>query len=371
MDTCGNASRSPNQTAAQQRSRQRGDPVIGLDVAGKLYYCRKSTLLGVHDDASYFAGRFGPDSMMDPDLEYIDERGREVYFIDRDADLFEFVLEYLRTQELPSAIGKFGEKPNLWRALRKEAEFFALDGLISLLKVTYSCSPDQDGSRGILYWLGTSKGKEGYINPYTRGDVDVRGWFDEITALQDNWLENGYMYYGSIECREMHVQYRPKSKRFMEDVAMGDNVYCLMGCDHAGERLPVILDLRKIVVCPTHYSLRYGGCFGMQGDWDMQGSTDGENWTVLHEARNDLNLVGMKIGGSERKWIRDVMKHTDEAHKEDIYCDYMERNHRHTWEIDAKGCFFRYFRIIGASPPGTSSCLHAIGIELYGHVSEN
>jgi len=379
-----------SESAASDPDRRRGgrggggDPVLGLDVSGKLYYCRRSTLLGINstsessDSVSYFAARFGPDSMLDPDVAYTDERGREIYFIDRDAELFKFVMEYLRNRELPAAIGTFGENPNVWRALRREAEFFALDGLISLLKVTHSCSPDQDGSKGILYWLGTAKGKEQYVNPYTRGEVDVRGWFDEPNALKDNWMENGYMYYGSSECREMHVQHRPKSKRFLEDVAMGDNVYCLMGCDHAGERLPVIVDFRKIAVCPTHYSLRYGGCFGMQGDWNFDGSQDGSNWITLHEARDDKHLVGMNIStdgeSGERRWIRDVMKHTDEAQKEEIYCDYMERVHRWTWKIDCNSeaeerHFFRYFRIIGASPKGTPTCLHAIGLELYGHVS--
>lgn len=370
-------SRCSSRTATGS-GRSRGDPVIGLDVAGKLFYCRQSTLLGVNAQSSYFAARFGPSSMMDPDLDFIDDRNRRVFFIDRDGDLFKYVLEYMRTQDLPAEIGTFGEHPNLWRALRKEAEFFALDGLMALLKVTHSCSPDQDGGKGILYWLGTCKGREEYVNPYTRGDVDVRGWFDETSALKDNWRENGYMYYGSSECREMLVQYRPKSKRFMEDNAMSDNVYCLMGCQHAGERLPVVVDLRKVVICPTHYSLRYGGCAGMEGDWNFQASEDDLNWVTLHEAREDKHLSGMNITDSEsgeRRWIRDVMKHTDDALKEEIYCDYFERVHRFCWTIspaiaEAEGKFFRYFRIIGASPKGSPDCLHAIGLEIYGHVSE-
>lgn len=57
------------------------DVVIGLDVGGKLYYCRKSTLIGV-SRPSYFAARFAGE--MDPVVEYTDERGRDVFFLDQD-----------------------------------------------------------------------------------------------------------------------------------------------------------------------------------------------------------------------------------------------------------------------------------------------
>ena len=28
-------------------------------------------------------------------------------------------------------------------------------------------------------------------------------------------------------------------------------------------------------------------------DWNLEASQDGENWTVLHEARNDRHLAGL------------------------------------------------------------------------------
>ena len=65
--------------------RPRFDSVVGLDVAGKLYYCRKSTLLNVR--SSYFAARFGPGRTMDPEVDRADEHGREIYFIDRDVSI--------------------------------------------------------------------------------------------------------------------------------------------------------------------------------------------------------------------------------------------------------------------------------------------
>lgn len=80
-----NTAPSPQPAAAAKRLRASDDDgdnaIIGLNVAGKLYYCRKATLLGV-DRPSYFTARFH--GSLDPEVEYIDERGREVFFFDRD-----------------------------------------------------------------------------------------------------------------------------------------------------------------------------------------------------------------------------------------------------------------------------------------------
>ena len=122
--------------------RPRGDPVIGLDVSGTVYYCRTSTVAQQlsSSSSSYFVARFGPDRMLDPEVDRIDDMGREIFFIDRDPDIFKYVLAYLRTNKLPATLGSFEQNPNLWRALRDEADFFSLDGLTSLLKATITHS---------------------------------------------------------------------------------------------------------------------------------------------------------------------------------------------------------------------------------------
>lgn len=375
-------------TAKPPAKRTRTDPVIGLDVGGKVYYCRRSTLL--NGDLSYFSARFGPDSMLSPEVDRVDEHGREIYFIDRNPKLFEFILDYFRMQKVPSEMGTFQESPKIWRALRDEADFFALDGLVSLLKVTFSCSPDEDGGKGILYYLGTNKGKDDeYVNPYTRKIIDVTGWFDEIDSC-DNLSESS-LSLGSNKAREYLVQYRPAAMEDIKEVKEEDmqehipdwslpvriNFPTLLCCDHSSERLPVIIDLRKTLVSPTHYSLRHGGCCGMEGNWNFEASTDRENWVLLHTGKSDdgHNLTQIRCGDRQRrgetKMFNDLLLGANETERRKIHCDYMERHYRDTWEVDNSSGFFRYFRIIGADDPDeVTSCLHCIGLEIYGNVYE-
>ena len=374
--------------AASSSKHPRFDIIIGLDVAGKLFYCRKSTLLG--DGTSYFAARFGPDSMMDPQRDHIAENGREIYFVDRNPEVFKYVLEYLRTLKLPPEIGTFQENPNLWRALREEAEFYSLRGLISLLKATYSCSPDTNGRKGVLHWLGTKKGNDAYENPYYSGAVDVTGWFDAFPAMGEvdpSW--------GSYEKKELLVQYEPvpgpslSSSRvdYFMPGEMSDIFPCLAGY-HSNQRLPIVVDMRSNVVCPSHYSLRYGARRGLDGNWNFEGSTDGEHWVLLHAGTNDghklsLQRITEQQRAIELNWIRTLIHEEQRrggtsdginhlATWRRLYCDYMERHYRHTWEIGhSSEQFFRYFRIIGADPvDGEARSLHFIGLEIYGHVYE-
>ena len=395
----------------------RFDTIIGLDVAGTLYYCRKSTLLGMGDGTSYFAARFGPDSMMDPLRDRI-ANDREIYFIDRNPEVFKYILEYLRIHKLPPQIGSFQNNTNLWRALRTEAEFYSLDGLLSLLRVTYTCSPNVDGGKGILHWLGTNRNTEPYINPYRRQVVDITGWFDTPSHPNTPNLE----FWGSSDSKENLVQYRPiPDKKYSQNPWSGDTNWqryqfgvgnvrfrCLTDCRQSNERLPVVLDLRKVLVSPTHYSLRYGACRGLDGKWNFEGSMDGLHWTVLHAGSdNQHKLRATRISDQqaqfEASWFDTLIRGDERSggitNWREIYCDYMERHYRDTWEIDCAVSdsqqqqqqqqqqvvphpsshhhqqqypqYFRYFRIIGNDPQdGEGRCLHFIGLEIYGHVYE-
>jgi hypothetical protein len=345
--------------AISSSKHPRFDIIVGLDVAGKLFYCRKSTLLS--DGASYFAARFGPDSMMDPERDHIAENGREIYFIDRNPEVFKYVMEYLRIQKLPPEIGTFRDNPNLWRALREEAEFFCLGGLISLLKATHRCTPDVDGGKGVLHWLGTNKGRDSYINPYVRGAVDVTGWFDSPLTLD--------LVQGSSARREFLVQHRslPSQSDYLPWLSLYSN-----------QRLPVLIDMRSIACCPSHYSLRLADCYrGMDGSWSFEGSVDGETWVLLHAGTNDghkLNReqIPQRQRELEQNWLRSLVANEAENWPT-LQCDYMERHHRHTWQVnDTSDQYFRYFRIMGADPvDGEGKELCFIGLEIYGRVYEH
>ena len=61
---------------------------------------------------------------------------------------------HYNTDEIPTVIGEYRTNKELWGLLREEAEYFSLDGLVHLLMIKHSCSPEVNGDRGIMYWLG-------------------------------------------------------------------------------------------------------------------------------------------------------------------------------------------------------------------------
>lgn len=44
-----------------------------------------------------------------------------------------------------------------------------------------------------------------------------------------------------------------------DEWALMDDTYGLLGCNRSNDRLPAVVDLRKVAVSPTHYSVRFGG----------------------------------------------------------------------------------------------------------------
>ena len=133
------------------------------------------------------------------------------------------------------------------------------------------------------------------------------------------------------------------------------------------------------MVKPTHYSLRYGRCYGMS-DWNFEASVDGSSWDILHEARKDRHL----LQPSEEE-IGQISAEADPAD----YVSIAEERHRHTWKVSASS-FYKYFRFASLTneqrealygrgvnafgsvgPDGRilfSNCLHGVGFELYGNV---
>jgi hypothetical protein len=107
------------------------DAIVGIELRdGRVWYCHRSVL--ANTTGSYFAARFG--GSIPPGDERIDQYGRTVYFIERDSELFgKHILPYI--QENSARLPLFSENPSLWRELRSEALFYALDGLAA----TFAC----------------------------------------------------------------------------------------------------------------------------------------------------------------------------------------------------------------------------------------
>ena len=195
---------------------------------------------------------------------------------------------------------------------------------------------------------------------------------------EENSEEDMFKIAGTARSRESFVHYHlkpivTKVKKSWEI----ENFSCLQWCEHSGKRLPVIIDLKSVTIRPTHYSLRVSECLGMTGSWNLEGSNDGTQWDVLHEARNDDHLrltetddkIDVQLAQTLEYYNDDVR--TD-ALAADILLSMLEQDYRHTWELDPKPeQFYRFFRIIGAGPTDDGECLHGEGLELFGDLHED
>jgi len=112
--------------------------------------------------------------------------------------------------------------------------------------------------RGILYWIATNKGREPWTNAHLANRI-------KITASS---IEKGNP--GDLVSRE-------PSELWTKDVPASW----------------FSIDLGKTrVAIPTTYTLRHGGNYKADSlrTWDLQGSADGQNWTVLKRHTNDKSL---------------------------------------------------------------------------------
>jgi len=362
------------------------DTIIGLDVRGQVFYCNKTKLLNANNGNSYFSARFREDSMLDSGLDRVDDEERDIYKLDRDPSTFKYIMEYIDTDKKPKGIGAYEKNKQLWGLVREEALYFGLDILVQLLTITFTCSPEVDGNKGIMYWLGTKKGTSDYTNPYSSGAVVISGSFKEEAFSADELA--------------VVVQYRPIPEECDDlfdresTVTVSDQIFdsfsmdgVMMGCgacDSGNGGRFVSIHLRHgVAVYPTHYSIRNGSCYGMSGDWNLEASTDGTTWDVIHEARGkqsklylDQSIYKKNEEQFRKIWSMDLWSKGKESRKIAM-CDYMEKNHRQTWQVqNTADKFYTYFRFISIAihksevRGGRQTCLHGIGFEIYGGVLE-
>lgn len=336
------------------------DTILGLDVGGRVFYFPSSKLKD--SGSAYFADLSG-------NVKYTDDVGRKVIFVDRSPELFAHVRDYLAGNlktDLPLDVR---------RQLRKEAEFFGLEGLKEALQVSKSFDHETNPCQGLLYWLGSNKNGGGaYQNPYATGAIEVTGWMDDDNNAEEDMFDLARF----ARSRETFVEYRckPCVQRGRKNEWEMEQFSCLQWCQHANKRLPVVIDLRpNLKLRPTHYSLRVSECMGLAGDWNLEASNDGETWTVVHAAR-DENELYLEEGNDEikRQLTKTLSFYNDHVQGNELSAEVLlqilEQDFRHSWKVDCKE-FYRYFRFIGASDPdGEDECLHGEGLELFGDVFE-
>ena len=188
----------------------------------------------------------------------------------------------------------------------------------------------------------------------------------EVEATQDD--------YGN-EARQKNADffgYRPPCHNGLKNLSF--TLHCSFG--GGGSRT---LRFANVIIRPSHYSLRYGQCYGMS-DWNFEASEDGDNWVILHKARKERHLL--KPSSEEF--------HEIAAADDDDFVAIVEDRYRQTWEVSSP-LFYKYFRfksigvnelrsMYGEATAGEtlgedgrilfSGCLHGVGFELYGDVKD-
>lgn len=341
-----------------------GESVIGLDVGGQLFYTHKSTLTA---GSAYFAARFG--GTFSAGESYEDERGRTVYFVDADAKTFEHILTYLR-RGIASWPDE-ADEPKFHDRLVAEAEYFGVEAMLDKLQVLASIAPNASG-KGILYWLGTSRHKGEYQNPYEMNEFRVAPIPN--VPLHENYNVSAFF------------EYRPPCEDSGGDPVILDAVCDMLSCDlqNGGSRQFNFVD---VAVKPTHYSLRYGSCSGMS-DWNFEASVDGNSWDTLHEARKDRHLLCPCHDESSELYQVLGVNDADDADGAEVV-SFAERHHRHIWAVNSSR-YYEYFRFVGLTREQLNAlygndvdgratlgadgrilfsyCVHGVGFELYGDV---
>lgn len=100
--------------------------IIGLEFPdGRVLYCPQSTLVNA---GGYFAACFGDDGIPAGAVRN-DEHGRPIHFVTGDGELFaKYILPFILRRDT-ALLPPFSKDPVLWRKLRQESQYYALDEL--------------------------------------------------------------------------------------------------------------------------------------------------------------------------------------------------------------------------------------------------
>jgi len=168
---------------------------------------------------------------------------------------------------------------------------------------TFKYTHDFD-KNGLMYWLGSRGDKKAWSNPAIDRLVEVTS----SGLVRDSEPEHAVVGRTSVRCTTTPI-----------------------------DRAWIMIDLKNYYISPTHYTLRHYSSWATEclRDWIFEGSVHSFKWYTIKEHRKDQSLNG--------------------------------KGSTHTWEVDAPGKIFRYFRIrMTGLNSNDHKYLTCSGFEIYG-----
>jgi len=212
------------------------EPVL-LDVGGKYF---KTTISTLHKDQhSLLAQMFSLSGFQLPR----EQDGS--YFIDRDGEHFQHILNYLRGCFAVDGLDRATLNEILY-----EAEFYQMRGLYEYLRPNSPRPPaprmgSQPVGNGVLYQLGG--GNVNWVNPATTGKIAVSGTFEGLINM---------------------IGRRPDKTT---------------GSCHDARGKYLMVDLKTAKLRPTHCSMGYSGTCHTGASWSLSGCENpgSDTWVQL------------------------------------------------------------------------------------------
>eukprot|EP01117_Protostelium_nocturnum_P017608 TRINITY_DN7198_c0_g1_i1.p1 TRINITY_DN7198_c0_g1~~TRINITY_DN7198_c0_g1_i1.p1 ORF type:complete len:191 (+),score=45.46 TRINITY_DN7198_c0_g1_i1:497-1069(+) len=174
--------------------------IVDLNVGGSFYTTSISTLACDKDSmlASMFGGNFDVQKRHD---------GR--VFIDRDGEVFKFILQYLRDGELD--VDYLDELTK--RRLLKEASYYCISGIETLLKASLEYTPlkprEQEGKKRFVYF-GYCGGEDlirALKSVFPNSEVQKSSNSSEIELIFETFFDNNYSLHSHIATIQNDSQY--------------------------------------------------------------------------------------------------------------------------------------------------------------------
>lgn len=224
---------------------------VKLDVGGMLFKTSVSTLCVERD--SVLAAMFSGSGF---DVSVNDEGA---YFIDRDGTHFRHILNYLRGCFDPATLPDGAR-----RELLVEADFYNLTGLCAALNSKVLPFTNAGSDDGLMNYLGTARGTQGWSNPADAGLVRI-----------SSTMANHNMPHANLVAR--CGAYAPP----------GYSGACSV---QAGQFWTLEL-LNGVAIEPTYYSLRWGNQCSFPSNWKLEAAcANSADFVLLRQHTNDTTL---------------------------------------------------------------------------------